>query len=35
VASGWFGFGAPRNTPAEIIDVLNKEINGALADGTI
>jgi tripartite-type tricarboxylate transporter receptor subunit TctC len=27
-----FGFGAPRNTPAEIIDTLNKEINAALAD---
>ena len=31
-ASGWFGLGAPRNTPAEIIDMLNKEINAALAD---
>jgi Tripartite tricarboxylate transporter family receptor/Formate/nitrite transporter len=31
-ASGWFGVGAPRNTPAEIIDKLNKEINAALAD---
>ena len=27
-----FGLGAPRNTPAEIIDKLNKEINAALAD---
>ena len=26
------GLGAPRNTPAEIIDTLNKEINAALAD---
>ena len=26
------GLGAPRNTPAEIIDKLNKEINAALAD---
>jgi tripartite-type tricarboxylate transporter receptor subunit TctC len=25
-------FGAPRNTPAEIIEKLNKEINAALAD---
>jgi tripartite-type tricarboxylate transporter receptor subunit TctC len=29
---GSFGFGAPRNTPAEIIDTLNKEMNAALAD---
>ena len=26
-ASVWFGLGAPKNTPAEIIDKLNKEIN--------
>jgi tripartite-type tricarboxylate transporter receptor subunit TctC len=31
-ASGWQGIGAPKNTPAEIIDRLNKEINAALAD---
>ena len=31
-ASRWFGVGAPRNTPAEIIDKLNKATNGALAD---
>ena len=31
-ASGWYGVGAPKNTPAEIIDKLNKEINAALAD---
>jgi tripartite-type tricarboxylate transporter receptor subunit TctC len=31
-ASGWFGIGAPRNTPAEIIERLNKEINAGLAD---
>lgn len=30
--SVWFGIGAPRNTPAEIIDKLNKEINAGLAD---
>ena len=34
-ASGWFGLGAPKNTPAEIIDKLNKEINAALADPTM
>jgi tripartite-type tricarboxylate transporter receptor subunit TctC len=31
-ASSWFGIGAPKNTPAEIVDKLNKEINAALAD---
>jgi tripartite-type tricarboxylate transporter receptor subunit TctC len=31
-ASAWFGIGAPRNTPAEIINRLNKEINATLAD---
>jgi tripartite-type tricarboxylate transporter receptor subunit TctC len=31
-ASAWFGVGAPRNTPAEIVDGLNKEINAGLAD---
>jgi len=34
-ASGWIGIGAPRNTPAEIIDRLNNEINAALADPKI
>src|SRR5262249_46778688 len=28
----WFGVGAPTNTPVEIVDKLNKEINAALAD---
>jgi tripartite-type tricarboxylate transporter receptor subunit TctC len=31
-ASAWFGIGAPKNTPSEIIDKLNKEINAALGD---
>jgi tripartite-type tricarboxylate transporter receptor subunit TctC len=31
-SSGYFGFGAPANTPAEIVDKLNQEINAALAD---
>jgi tripartite-type tricarboxylate transporter receptor subunit TctC len=31
-ASSWYGIGAPRNTPIEIIDRLNKEINAAIAD---
>jgi tripartite-type tricarboxylate transporter receptor subunit TctC len=31
-ASQWYGVCAPKNTPVEIIDRLNKEINAALAD---
>jgi tripartite-type tricarboxylate transporter receptor subunit TctC len=31
-ASIWYGIGAPRNTPAEVIDKLNGEINAVLAD---
>jgi tripartite-type tricarboxylate transporter receptor subunit TctC len=31
-ASAWYGIGAPANTPAEIIDKLNAEINAGLAD---
>ena len=31
-AGGWYGMGAPRNTPADIVDKLNKEINAALTD---
>jgi tripartite-type tricarboxylate transporter receptor subunit TctC len=31
-ASIWYGIGAPRNTPGEIISKLNKQINAALAD---
>jgi len=34
-SSAWFGVGAPRNTPAEIVDRLNKEINAGLAEPTI
>jgi tripartite-type tricarboxylate transporter receptor subunit TctC len=30
--SGWLGVGAPRGTPADIIDKLNKEINAAIAE---
>ena len=30
-ASQWYGIGAPENTPAEIINKLNREINGGLA----
>ena len=31
-ASAFFGVGAPKNTPADIIEKLNKEINAGLAD---
>ncbi|HEY2229382.1 MAG TPA: tripartite tricarboxylate transporter substrate binding protein [Xanthobacteraceae bacterium] len=31
-ASAWYGVGAPRNTPAAVIDRLNREINLALAE---
>jgi tripartite-type tricarboxylate transporter receptor subunit TctC len=31
-SSGWYGLGAPRNTPASIVEKLNSEINAALAD---
>ena len=34
-ASSWYGIGAPRNTPAEIIHRLNKEINAGLAEPKI
>jgi tripartite-type tricarboxylate transporter receptor subunit TctC len=34
-ASGWNGVGAPKNTPTEIIERLNREINGGLADPQI
>jgi tripartite-type tricarboxylate transporter receptor subunit TctC len=31
-ASSWWGIGAPKNTPTDIIEKLNSEINAALAD---
>ena len=34
-AAVWFGIGAPKKTPAEIVDRLNKEINAGLTDPTI
>ena len=34
-ASGFAGMGAPKNTPAEIIDMLNKELNAGLADSNV
>jgi tripartite-type tricarboxylate transporter receptor subunit TctC len=34
-ASGFAGIGAPRNTPPEIINMLNKELNAGLADSKV
>jgi tripartite-type tricarboxylate transporter receptor subunit TctC len=34
-ASGWQGLGAPRNTPVDIIDRLNREVNAGLVDRKI
>jgi tripartite-type tricarboxylate transporter receptor subunit TctC len=31
-ASGWYGIGVPRNTPQDIFEVLNREINAGLSD---
>ena len=31
-ATSWYGIGAPKNTPTEIVDRLNREINAGLAD---
>jgi tripartite-type tricarboxylate transporter receptor subunit TctC len=33
-ASGWHGIGAPKNTPPDIVEGLNKTVNAALADAT-
>jgi tripartite-type tricarboxylate transporter receptor subunit TctC len=34
-ASGWQGFGAPANTPPEILDKVHEAINAALADAAL
>jgi tripartite-type tricarboxylate transporter receptor subunit TctC len=34
-ASSWFGMAAPAGTPTAIVDTLNREVNGGLADPTI
>jgi tripartite-type tricarboxylate transporter receptor subunit TctC len=34
-ASAWYGLGAPRDTPKDIINKLNREINAAVADASI
>ena len=33
--NAWLGIGAPRNTPPDIVDLLNNEINLAVADPKI
>jgi tripartite-type tricarboxylate transporter receptor subunit TctC len=34
-ATAWFGIGAPKNTPAGVVEKLNREINAGLADPKI
>src|ERR1700761_3986367 len=34
-ASSWFGVAAPKGTPADIVDLLNRQINAGLADPSI
>src|SRR5262249_6511854 len=34
-ASAWHGIAAPRNTPTELVELLNKQINAGLADAKI
>ena len=33
--TGWLGFGAPKGTPPEIVEQLNREVNAALADPAV
>jgi tripartite-type tricarboxylate transporter receptor subunit TctC len=33
--TGWLGIGVPKGTPAEIVELLNREVNAALADPTL
>jgi len=35
LAESWYGAGVPRNTPTEIVDKLNREVNAGLADARI
>jgi tripartite-type tricarboxylate transporter receptor subunit TctC len=32
VGGGWSGIGAPRNTPTEVVNLINRELNAALDD---
>jgi tripartite-type tricarboxylate transporter receptor subunit TctC len=33
--TGWLGIGAPKGTPADIVERLNREVNAALGDGAV
>ena len=33
--SSWYGIGSPRNTPADVIETLNREVNAGLADAKL
>ena len=33
--TGWLGIGAPKDTPAEIVEQLNREVNATLADPAV
>ena len=33
--TGWLGLGAPKGTPSEIVERLNREVNAALADPAV
>jgi tripartite-type tricarboxylate transporter receptor subunit TctC len=35
VAGDWTGLGAPKNTPSDVIDVINKQVNAGLADDKV
>ena len=34
-ASQWYGIAVPKNTPADLIELLNKELNAGLADSKV
>jgi tripartite-type tricarboxylate transporter receptor subunit TctC len=34
-ASGWYGVSAPKGTPADIVQILNKQVNAGLADAGV
>jgi tripartite-type tricarboxylate transporter receptor subunit TctC len=34
-ASGWYGVSAPKGTPVDIVDLLNKQVNAGLADAGV
>jgi tripartite-type tricarboxylate transporter receptor subunit TctC len=34
-ATGWYGLGAPKNTPANVVETLNRAVNAGLADAKL